>query len=457
MPLYYTRELTGYPTGRRRIWLLAMAVLASLIANYEVQIASVVPLLLVDLKMSLTTYGLIGATSVGVGAISAALGGWLSDRYGRMVVLIPTLGLTALTNYLMVIVETPGELLFVRCLMQFIEGASITLSVGLVRDFSPRMGRATAFGFWNWGPIGAAFLGTGIAGLTLPIFGTWESQFIIMGTISLAATLLISTQLADLSPALRAATIKSDDQMSALPDGGAGAGTTTGTAVKTGAKTTATTSAGTARLATLFGHPHLWVHIVTSALWLSVYYTLVAYGPTLLNQAFGIPVETAALIGSGTALANGMMVILSGWLSDRLQLRRPFALVGTLLSTGALLTYIPFMDAQPSTAQVATACVLLGAFLGVSFAPWMANFSENAEDIAASLQGTAFGVWGATIRFMIVALLIFAPVVAQSSSWATWVAIIAVAHAIFIPAVFVFKGPMWSAPRATASAAANEG
>jgi MFS family permease len=428
VPPFYARELTKYPTGRQRIWLLAMSVVASLIANYEIQIAPMVPLMLEDLNMSLSTYGQIAAVSVFAGAVSAAIGGWLCDRLGRVVVLIPTLALTALTNFLMVIVDSPGELLAVRCLMQFIEGTAITTTAGMVRDFAPRVGRATGFAFWSWGPIGAAFLGSGIAGLTLPLLGSWQSQFVIMGVVALVMTLLISTQLADLSPRLRAETIESDTQMSDLPDVEAGV--------------------DRAQLGELFRHPHLWVHIVASALWLSVFYTLIAYGPTLLHQAFGMPVETAALVGAATALVNGTVVIFMGRLSDRRRLRRPFILAGAVASTTVLAICVPLMDTEPSTAEITVASVLIGALLGITFVPWLANFSENAEDVQASLQGTALGIWGAAVRIMVVGLLIGAPIVAAAASWSTWVAIITVAHGLFIPAVFVFKGP-WRSPART--------
>ena len=48
-------ELDEYPTGAKRRKILTMAVLASLICSYEAAIAPVVPLLLKDMNMSLST------------------------------------------------------------------------------------------------------------------------------------------------------------------------------------------------------------------------------------------------------------------------------------------------------------------------------------------------------------------------------------------------------------------
>ncbi|WP_344832826.1 hypothetical protein [Nonomuraea dietziae] len=89
MKPFYVRELTVYPVGARRVRLLAVAVLASLVANFETTLATILPLLREDLDMSLEVYGLIAALSVLVGGLSAGFGGILSDRWGRVTILVP--------------------------------------------------------------------------------------------------------------------------------------------------------------------------------------------------------------------------------------------------------------------------------------------------------------------------------------------------------------------------------
>src|SRR5262245_16256199 len=95
MRLSYVRELDEYPTGARRMKILTMAVLAILIGSYEGQIAPVVPLLLKDLNMSLATYGTVSGVAAVAGAIASILGGRLTDRLGRVRLLIPLMALTA--------------------------------------------------------------------------------------------------------------------------------------------------------------------------------------------------------------------------------------------------------------------------------------------------------------------------------------------------------------------------
>src|SRR5690242_15043453 len=106
---FYVRELARYPVGIRRMRYLLMAVLASLILNFEGQIAPVLPLILDDLHMSLQTYGLLAAVAVLAGAVSAAIGGRFADRWGRTVLLVPTLFLTALCDFATTLVHAPVE------------------------------------------------------------------------------------------------------------------------------------------------------------------------------------------------------------------------------------------------------------------------------------------------------------------------------------------------------------
>jgi len=164
MKVSYVRYLDSYPTGRKRAFLLTMAVLASLITSYEAAIAPVVPLLLEDLQMTLPTYGAISAAAAVAGALSGIIAGRLTDKVGRVKLLVPAMLVTALLCFAMTLVTTPGELLTVRCVLSFVDGIAIACTAPLVRDFSPRMGRATAFGFWTWGPVGANFLSAAIAG-----------------------------------------------------------------------------------------------------------------------------------------------------------------------------------------------------------------------------------------------------------------------------------------------------
>jgi OPA family glycerol-3-phosphate transporter-like MFS transporter len=138
----YVRQLDTYPTGRRRVTILAMAVLASLICSYEAQIAPVVPLLLHDLGMDLPTYGSISALAAIAGAVAGLIGGRLTDTVGRVRLLVPLMLLTSVLCFATTLVHSPGQLLAARVVLSFVDGVAVASTpAGLSTDTSQDWGR----------------------------------------------------------------------------------------------------------------------------------------------------------------------------------------------------------------------------------------------------------------------------------------------------------------------------
>lgn len=420
----YVRQLDEYPTGSRRLRILAMAVLASLICSYEGVIAPVVPLLLEDLRMSLATYGAISAAAAVAGAVAGMVGGRLTDTVGRVRLLVPLMMLTSLCCFGMVLVETPSELLVARVVLAFIDGVAVASTAPLVRDFSPRMGRAQAYGFWTWGPVGANFLAAAIAGLTLPLFGgSWHSQFVIMGGISLVVSVVIALNIAELSPALRAKIVQTERRVLAAVD-----------------------EERPARTRDLLVHRTIWAHVIGIAFWLVLYLTLTLYGQTMLVQTFGMDSAEASSVMTVFWILNLVTVVVAGRLSDRLQLRRPFALGGTIVGLVALLVLVWLIGRDSVSVPVLMVTGLfLGGLLGTAYSPWMANFSEDAENIDPRLQGTAWGLFSFLVKGMAVVVLLVAPQVVAATNWQVWMAVTAVCMVVFGVAVCFFGGP-WRRP-----------
>ncbi|MFB4275575.1 MULTISPECIES: MFS transporter [unclassified Nonomuraea] len=417
MKPFYVRELSVYPVGRRRILLLAVAVLASLVANFETTLATILPLLMSDLDMSLTVYGQLAALSVLVGGLSAGFGGILSDRWGRVTILVPTLTITAACNFLLATVDSVAGLFWVRCLMLFIEGAGITITASLVRDFSPRLGRAQAFAFWTWGPVGASFLASFIAGFTLPLFGNaWQSQAIIMGVVSLVMCAVIIWKIAEPSAALRAQVMEAEQELVVEED------------VRHG------------RVRELFRHPHLWAHVLGNTGWQVLYWTFAIFGQTILASAFGMdPAAANRVVALGIVL-NALAVVVVGRLSDRLRLRKPFTAAGTVLTAAALAYFIALIGPGVATGHVTAVYALLFLFMGIAYVPWMANFSEDAEDVESRLQGSALGIWGMVVRVMIVVLLVVSPMVVESGGWQLWLGVALGGQIVFLVSMVAFRG-----------------
>ncbi|WP_051458753.1 MFS transporter [Microbispora sp. ATCC PTA-5024] len=422
---FYVRELTVYPTGRRRLWLLAVAVLASLIANFETTIATILPLLREDLGMSLETYGLIAAASVLVGGVSAGFGGILSDRWGRVAILVPTLTVTAACNFLLATVSSVSGLFAVRCLMLFIEGAGITITASLVRDFSPRLGRAQAFAFWTWGPVGASFLASAIAGATLPAFDdAWQSQAIIMGVVSLLLCALVVWQIAEPSAALRARVLTEEEAVGGEEAFDPG------------------------RVRELLRHPRLWAHVVGNTGWQVLYWTFAIFGQTVLVDAFRMDVAAANGVVALGIVLNAVTVVVVGRVSDRLRLRKPFMLAGTVATIALLGYFVSLTGAEnPGVAHVTAVYGLIFLAMGVAYVPWMAGYSEDAEDVRPSLQGAALGLWGMVVRVMIVGLLVAAPQVVAGGGWGSWLVVALGGQVVFLLSIAAYGGP-WRRARA---------
>ncbi|MGW0805920.1 MFS transporter [Nonomuraea sp. NPDC002799] len=426
MKPFYVRELSVYPVGRRRVLLLAIAVLASLVANFETTLATILPLLMVDLGMSLTVYGQIAALSVLVGGLSAGFGGILSDRWGRVTILVPTLTVTAGCNFLLATVDSVAELFWVRCLMLFIEGAGITITASLVRDFSPRMGRAQAFAFWTWGPVGASFLASFIAGFTLPLFGNaWQSQAIIMGVVSLVMCAVIVWRIAEPSAALRAQVLQAEQAVEVSDDDG---------------------RVGHGRVRELLRHPHLWAHVLGNTGWQVLYWTFAIFGQTILSGAFGLDAAAANRVVALGIVLNALTVVVVGRLSDRLQLRKPFTAAGTVLTAGVLAYFIALIGPGAGTGHVTVVYAALFLVMGIAYVPWMAGFSEDAEDVDPRLQGSALGLWGMVVRVMIVVLLVVSPMVVEAGGWQTWLTVALAGQVVFLVSMVAFKG-RWRTPR----------
>src|SRR4030095_16072027 len=99
-----------------------------------------------DRPMSRTTSGLVSGVPLRAGALASAVGGRLTDHLGRVRLLVPLMFCTALCCYLMVLVRSPTHLLLVRVVLSVVDGMALAGTAPLVRDFSPRTGRAQAFG-----------------------------------------------------------------------------------------------------------------------------------------------------------------------------------------------------------------------------------------------------------------------------------------------------------------------
>jgi MFS family permease len=108
-------------------------------------------------------------------------------------------------------------------------------------------------------------------------------------------------------------------------------------------------------------------------------------------------------------------LIIVGVLSDRLRVRKPFMLIGTL---GAIATLIVFLGyaGHPHTGfdTLIITSVILAVCLSLAYAPWMAAYTETVEAKNPALVGTGLALWGWILRLVVGISFIFLPLVITS-------------------------------------------
>jgi OPA family glycerol-3-phosphate transporter-like MFS transporter len=208
----------------------------------------------------------------------------------------------------------------------------------------------------------------------------------------------------------------------------------------------------------LLRHPVIWAHCLGIGFWLVFYLTITAFGQTMMVQAFGKTPAEASSIMAGFWVLDIIAVVVVGRWSDTLQLRRIFTVVFTLILI-VLLAYFAHLMGQPgtSTTTLVITGALIGGALGGAYSPWMAMYSENAEDIDPRLQGMAWGLFNFMVRIVAVAVVILAPMVVEhTGSWRNWIIASGGCVVFFLIAMaFFVKGP-WTTRQRLAEAAHSQ-
>jgi len=419
MTFSQARTLNEYPRGAHRWTLLLLTVLAVIVASYEFQLAPVLSLLLPYLHLSKLGYGYFVSFAVLISAVSAFFGGPLADRYGRVVIIDACLAVVTVLVFANLLIVGIKSFILVRTIMGIVAGLMAGAGAALVRDMSPRLSRALAFGLLSIGPIGSNYMANFIAGVTLPIYHTWQSQMWIMGFLGIAMYIPIILFLKDLSPELRIRIYQSE--IASIEAEG-------------GKLATAAELPSSARdaFASLLKHFEPWLLVLSFTVSLSLYLAIQVFGPLMLTESFHYTPADAAAMCAYFWLGNMGALIVTGLISDRLQMRKPIAVLGAILTSALLIWWIPtFGEALPRSTMTIVATVL-GCFLAIATVPWAAQYSETLEEISPALQATGWAFYGLVTRGWVAISAPLMLTVAVRYGWAAWMK--------FALAAFVFYG-----------------
>jgi predicted MFS family arabinose efflux permease len=413
-PVYrflFGHQIDEYPGSGRRTGYLAVAVLATLVLYYTYYTQTgVTPNILRSYHMTFSFYVWIVIISNLLGAF-ASLPASKTDKLGRAnVIIFGLLIVGLLVTFGVPNAGSEWSFAILICAIGLVEGSILVATPAMVRDFSPQLGRASAMGFWTVGPVAGSLITSIVANRTLSHFVDWQSQFIISGLTALATFLVCLFFMKDLSSKLR------DQLMVTVRDR---------TLLEARARGLSETE-----VAAALEHP--WRQIakwdlvgssVGISVFLLIYYAAagfftIYYSVTFLNTN-GTNFTTSQVNGLNTWFwgANIIALIVVGIVSDLLKVRKPLMLVGAV---GSIVTLIVFLSysTHPHTTQttLALTSAVLAVFLSLTYAPWMASYTETVEAKNPALVGTGLALWGWILRLTVGISFIFLPIVINSVS-----------------------------------------
>ncbi|GAA1283044.1 hypothetical protein Psi02_31010 [Planotetraspora silvatica] len=391
----WRRDLAHYPESGRRYAYLAIVVVTTIVLYYLLYIQyAVATSIITHYEMTFGYFIWLSVVGNAIGAFASLLAG-LADRWGRANLVV--YGLLVAGVLVLVLPSSPNKTVYLVlfAVLSFIEGIVLVATPALIRDFSPQLGRATAMGYWTMGPVIGSLVVTSITSATLDT-STWQDELRYSGISALVVFVIALFGLRELSPRLR------DQVMVSMRDRALIEARARGIDAEQQAS----------------GHwrQMLRLDVVGSAFAISVYlllyYAAVGNFVIYFSSTFGYSEQRANGLANWYWAANAVALVLAGLLSDRLGVRKPLMLVGGIGSavvTAIFATLATHPDTEYST--FAALFVAIGILGGLTYAPWMASFTETVERHNPAATATGLAVWGWILRIVVAVSAAFVPIV----------------------------------------------
>jgi MFS family permease len=435
------RQIDWQPTRALRWWLLGLIVLGWAVEQYEaLKIGPVLVYVLEDFGKTLKDWGHVAALVGLVYSAGAMLLSRAADRFGRRPLMIyPVLcyalisvgGALAPNFYTLAALAMAGAFMMAG-MNPAVHAAS--------RDLTPRMGRAMVYAWVSLAFTIGALMSTAVAASTLPIWPGWRPQFWIGAVLGGVTALVIFIFYRDLSTRARGQILQQAVDASAPSE----ATTADPSAVAVDAY-----EAGRA----VYRSPRLWALSITIVFWSLTYVTISGYVPVYLAQHYQVAPARAAAITSYFWMVFTCSVFLSGWISDRLRIRKTVTAFGGL-TTGTC--FIIGANLPIGTPEIALVLIwsLTGFFAGFIYPAWCALYSETAESISPHGVGRAFGITATLSPLAGLTLNLGLPRVVETWGWSVWMTFAGVCCLCVAALVSFGEGPWWvsrTAPEAVAT------
>jgi OPA family glycerol-3-phosphate transporter-like MFS transporter len=428
-----SREIDHVPSRGLRWWLLGLIVLGWAVEQYEgLKIGPVLVYVLAEFDKTLKDWGHVAAIVGLVYSAGAVILSRAADRFGRRPLMIwPVFcyavisvgGAMAPSFYALAALAMAGSFMMAG-MNPAVHAAS--------RDLTPRMGRAMVYAWVSLAFNIGALMSTAVAAQTLPFFPGWRPQFWIGALLGGITGLIILIFYRDLSPRVRGLSVEDAAAEAVLPPAGPVA------------------PANPVTLATdhyldgkaVYRSARLWILSGTIVFWSLTYVTVSGYVPVYLAQHYQLEPARAAGITSYFWIVFTCSVFLSGWLSDRLRVRKTITAFGGL-TTGAC--FIIGANLPIGTPEIVLVLIwsMTGFFAGFIYPAWCALYSETAESISPHGVGRAFGITATLSPLAGLTLNLGLPRVVDLWGWSTWMMFAGVCCLCVAALVSFGEGPWW--------------
>jgi MFS family permease len=398
----WDRQLARYPDSAQRTLYLGITVLATVVLYYQLYVQGAVATKIIqDFGFSFRSFVFVLVIGNAVGAF-ASLGAGLADRWGRANLVVGGLLLTGLlTAFALPNASSKAEYTVFFALVSIVEGMALVATPALIRDFSPQIGRASAMAFWTMGPVLGSLLVTEVSSHTLGDHPDWQFQFHVAGGAGLVVFVVALLGLRELSPRLR------DQLMVSMRD----------------RALVEARAAGVDEQRVLESHwrQMLRADIVLPALAISLflllYYIFVAFLVVYFSTVFGYSEHKANSLANWYWVANALALLVSGLLSDRLRVRKPLMVAGTVLSLIATALFASAATNPDTSYGTFTWIFVLGAAGGgIAYVAWMAAFTETVEKHNPAATATGLAVWGWILRIVVTLSFALLPAIVPATT-----------------------------------------
>ncbi|MEQ8484200.1 MAG: MFS transporter [Pseudomonadales bacterium] len=398
------KELDFLPTGALR-WLLVLVIVWIFCVEQleRLKIGSVLPYLFEEFGVGISDWGKLGM----MGAVASALGALImsnvAERYGRYICIVYSiLAMTALS----VMIALAQSWITVSVLylgVCFVISAAGPATHAALRDLTPRMGRAFAFSLLSMGMTGGALLATSTAAFTMPVWPGWRPQFWLAAAVGGFTFLLALIFYRDLSARVRAMIHERHAEPEPAPV----------------VVTFETLDAAERDGMKIYRDWRTWILSTSMLFWAITYVGVAMYVPLYLVEEHAMEVWAAAELTSVFFLVFTVSLLGSGWLSDRMGLRKIVTAAGGL-ATGAGFVVLAALPQGTDPTLLGALFAFLGFTAGFIYPAFCALMSENAEEVSPFAVARAFGIMNVIAQLGIFVLNLVVPWVRESFGWQTW-------------------------------------